>query len=256
LQAAQKLTSVYKAYTNSADQSIQLLTALQTSLAKDVICAFPRIDRVDHIQRVLEVICTFASWTNPRDLLLGRNIVTGGGQTYKRELAVMAEMYECAPTQREENAQVAGSMLEHAGECASSAWDVTRQIARAFQGAPAAPAPPEQEWAEVLFEFGLKAATVWFWMFVVKHVCAAWIEGLYMTLPLPEREATAAFKARPPCNWDAPALVCVSVLTVWRGSQSTGMLFLTVRLLSLQLATAWPWIAYLMGGNFAQINLC
>jgi len=114
LQAAQKLTSVYKAYTNSADQSIQLLTALQTSLAKDVICAFPRIDRVDHIQRVLEVICTFASWTNPRDLLLGRNTVTGGGQTYKRELAVMAEMYECAPTQREENAQVAGSMLEHA----------------------------------------------------------------------------------------------------------------------------------------------
>jgi len=255
LKTAQQLRTVYKAYENSREQEDKLFHALQTALASDVICAFRRIDGVDHIRQVVRMVCAFASWTMPKELLLGCNTLPEG-------VAVMAEMYECAPTQREENAQVARSMLEHAGTCASSAWDATKQIARAFQAAPAAPAapaPPETEWPDVLFEFGLQAAGVWFWMLVVYHVCLAWIDGLRATLPLPPLpadEAEAAYLARPPCTWDVPALVCVSVHAVWRGKQSTHMLILTVALLSLQCATAWPWIAYTVDASFHEIDQC
>jgi len=247
LTAASNLAVVKTHY--STDENLQafLVASLQKSLATSAIYSFCPVDRVDHIARLVQLICTMSEWTDPRGALLGPNHVTGKGQVYTRELSVMGEMYECEPTKNEQDTAVIQEMIADVQGCgsvcgsvvASVAWDSLKCLSRLLAGTPAAPAPPQKEWTEELYDTVVNGTHFLIWLSAMIYVIAVWLDGIYAPTSSDATQADMEFTKRVSSSWDVPGLIYVFVMTHWRGTQSAYLFSIFVGMLSLSLACQW-----------------
>jgi len=256
MRIAARMYVVYKNFSQSNALQSELLHFMQELLAQDTIRSVRAIDRVDDITRLIRVILNVNSWNKPREILLEQ---ASDGQ-FGRQLELMSAMFECEPTSHEEKLQVFETCVERATDAVSSAYGVVSRVKLALQGAPAAvphAAPAaETDWIVVIATSSWQFACCWLWAYTMYEVAKTWILNAHVTLPPAFAEAEAMFEARPLCEWDILAMTCVLAHTLWRGSQSTYMLLLSVGLLSLQTATNWPWISYVVDGFRYEMHLC
>jgi len=238
LRAAATWSQVFPKHKNNANRRDFLIRSLQDLMAWDDIAKFRVLDGTA-IQKLVDLICTMDNWTFPCNLLFGENEESGNGKTYKRELDLMAEMYECEPTTEEENVQVVESMVENAQLAGNWFMDAGKKLVRTVWKSPDQAAEPEQEWAELLIPWGTWFVFGWVWLYGMSLVCITWFDAIQVKWPINDRERIVAYNAPPVVlEWDVWALILFFAISRWYRWYSTSMVLLFVGLLSLQVANS------------------
>jgi len=168
----------------------------------------------------------------------------------------MYDMYECGPSQKEQNVQLLEVLMDDAHGAGASFVELATKLVQMVRGAPALPPEPIRGWTEVIVDIGFNFMYCYMWLYAILHVCATWHETLKVTLPPNVLQAREAFGKRPGCKWDAPALICLFVVTRWHGMQNMGILLLFVGIMSMQLATVLPMMSFFNRGVFGETEEC
>jgi len=256
LRAALDFKQMFSKYKNSANKRDFLIKQLQDSMAWDDITKFRILDNTA-IEKIVDLICTMDNWTLPRHLLLGENMEKGNNKSFKRELDLMAEMYECEPTTEEENLQVVESMVENAQLAGNWFMDVGAKLLRMVWKPPYQAAEPENEWEKILIPWGAWLVFWWVWLYGMSCVCITWFDALRVEFPKNDVERDEVYLAPLVLlEWDAWALMLFFVFSRWYRWCSNSMVFLFVGLLSLQVANSLTELRIIHHAVYPQTVLC
>jgi len=208
------------------------------------------------IVHLVTLIVTMAQWHRPRELLLCANTEQGTGKHYQSELAIMAGMYECEPSEGEKNQQVLEKIIDTAHGAGACCLDYAAKFLQLFRGAPALTPVPTRGWAEVIFDIALYGSLGYAGLTALLLVCKTWHQALNVEVREDFIKAMEDFEKRPKSTWDLAALLCLFVVTRWHGMQHIGTLLLFVGIMSMQLAADWPYMNSMSYWMYGELQQC